>query len=413
MKRAIIFFMLILAAGFMLSCSAEMTPEEKERLITRAENGDVVAQYKVGTAKKGYGSKFEFDDETRSLYFQKALDNGHETAIQRMIREAQTDKKWQEEIKWLNFGVEKGSGKAMYQLATMYLNGDHVKKDTVQALILLQSAAEKGITEARTVLREINKEEAAMHTLFFEGIGDQWKTFSGTPMAKIAYIAQDTALGLLLAGFASFRLFGMPVWLTAITLILILLAFFILFFVGYIRYLKSEYKYRCWKIKISLFPLFCLIWGLYGAIMGHTGGVSASLGSFASTYDTFWASLSDLMTTAFWLLSTYAVIMIIWSAPKVLIILRRILWLSLFCVYGFLVGAAGSIVVAIIIVISILKGIGFDWIGKGISPSDYGGDSGYSAQYPDGTSEELVNDGQGLMGERYYRGTKTGNRFQR
>ena len=57
------------------------------------------------------------------------------------------DKK--EGLKWINRAADKGSGKASHFLGFLYTNGDEVVcKDIDKALVNLQAAADRGVTEA-------------------------------------------------------------------------------------------------------------------------------------------------------------------------------------------------------------------------------------------------------------------------
>jgi len=87
-----------------------------EKIITKAEQGDVYAQFVMG-----------------NIF---SLGNG-------------TPKDFKEALKWFSKAAEKGDAKAQYSLGRMYENGEGVPKDSTEAIKWFSKAAEQGVTMAQ------------------------------------------------------------------------------------------------------------------------------------------------------------------------------------------------------------------------------------------------------------------------
>ena len=120
-----------------------------------AEQGDVTAQYKLGTAYE-YGSCVPIDNEKAVFWYRKAAEQGNSSAqycLGRMFDYGcgvPEDK--QEAAIWYRKAAEQGDGNAQNDLGVMYLTGEGVPEDKTQATFWFRKAAEQGIATAQNNL---------------------------------------------------------------------------------------------------------------------------------------------------------------------------------------------------------------------------------------------------------------------
>ena len=120
-----------------------------------AEQGDVTAQYKLGTAYE-YGSCVPIDNEKAVFWYRKAAEQGNSSAQYSLGRMfdygcgVPEDK--QEAAIWYRKAAEQGDGNAQNDLGVMYLTGEGVPEDKTQAAFWFRKAAEQGIATAQNNL---------------------------------------------------------------------------------------------------------------------------------------------------------------------------------------------------------------------------------------------------------------------
>ena len=120
-----------------------------------AEQGDVTAQYKLGTAYED-GSCVPIDNEKAVFWYRKAAEQGNSSAQYSLGRMfdygcgVPEDK--QEAIIWYRKAAEQGDGNAQNDLGVMYLTGEGVPEDKSEAIFWLQKAAEQGVALAQNNL---------------------------------------------------------------------------------------------------------------------------------------------------------------------------------------------------------------------------------------------------------------------
>ena len=120
-----------------------------------AEQGDVTAQYKLGTAYE-YGSCVPIDNEKAVFWYRKAAEQGNSSAQYSLGRMfdygcgVPEDK--QEAAIWYRKAAEQGDGDAQNDLGVMYLTGEGVPEDKTQAAFWFRKAAEQGIATAQNNL---------------------------------------------------------------------------------------------------------------------------------------------------------------------------------------------------------------------------------------------------------------------
>jgi len=120
-----------------------------------AEQGDVTAQYKLGTAYE-YGSCVPIDNEKAVFWYRKAAEQGNSSAQYSLGRMfdygcgVPEDK--QEAAIWYRKAAEQGDGNAQNDLGVMYLTGEGVPEDKSEAIFWFQKAAEQGVALAQNNL---------------------------------------------------------------------------------------------------------------------------------------------------------------------------------------------------------------------------------------------------------------------
>ena len=120
-----------------------------------AEQGDVMAQYKLGTAYEE-GSCVHIDNEKAVFWYRKAAEQGNSSAQYSLGRMFDygcgVPENKQEAIIWYRKAAEQGDGDAQNDLGVMYLTGEGVPEDKSEAIFWLQKAAEQGVALAQNNL---------------------------------------------------------------------------------------------------------------------------------------------------------------------------------------------------------------------------------------------------------------------
>ena len=120
-----------------------------------AEQGDMTAQYKLGTAYED-GSCVPIDNEKAVFWYRKAAEQGNSSAqysLGAMFDYGRgVPENKQEAIIWYRKAAEQGDGNAQNDLGVMYLTGEGVPEDKTQAAFWFRKAAEQGIATAQNNL---------------------------------------------------------------------------------------------------------------------------------------------------------------------------------------------------------------------------------------------------------------------
>ena len=120
-----------------------------------AEQGDVTAQYKLGTAYED-GSCVPIDNEKAVFWYRKAAEQGNSSAqysLGAMFDYGRgVPENKQEAIIWYRKAAEQGDGNAQNDLGVMYLTGEGIPQDKSEALFWFQKAAEQGIATSQNNL---------------------------------------------------------------------------------------------------------------------------------------------------------------------------------------------------------------------------------------------------------------------
>jgi TPR repeat protein len=105
-------------------------------LQPRAEQGDAVAQYQLGTLYET-GQGVPRDDAAAAAWYRRAALSGHAGARYRLARMYLTGRGVShspaEAARWLRLAATQGVAAAQFDLATLFAGGTGVKRDPVQA----------------------------------------------------------------------------------------------------------------------------------------------------------------------------------------------------------------------------------------------------------------------------------------
>ena len=132
-----------------------------------AEQGDVTAQYKLGTAYED-GSCVPIDNEKAVFWYRKAAEQGNSSAQYSLGRMfdygcgVPEDK--QEAAIWYRKAAEQGDGNAQNDLGILLLYGEGVPEDKSEAIFWFRKASEQGLKEAQYNL--------GVRYLFGEGVSE-------------------------------------------------------------------------------------------------------------------------------------------------------------------------------------------------------------------------------------------------
>lgn len=349
--------LLLCLIGICVACSDPMSQEEKNYLLEQAEKGNAGAQYKVFSSRRDF--KNVFDDKTRETYFKRALEQGYEPAVYHHIYEAQKDNNAAKELKWLRYGVEHHSGRAMYDLASMYMEGTKVPENMKYARELLEKATALGNTNARNKLRELDGTQPGFLKRLGESFVDEFNSSSGSFLGRVYSTWFEGSKGLLIGGFMPIFLdVGYP-WWQGILLLLGCLGFVILFFVLASWGASVEKSNSKGRLRLTWIPW---AFALYGAILGVTGRACSEIyynvGRLTAAEGTFgnWTMVSTVQTWLMLFIILYGVIVVCTSSRSPLSLVKRLLFLSVMSVYGFFVGVSLALVFAIVLALSLFKG---------------------------------------------------------
>lgn len=123
-----------------------------------AENGDMYAQYLMGTLWQD-GPLLIPDAVEAHYWFEQAARQGHLVAQYSLAKlylsndiEVRDTKLG---IEWLHAAAENGSRYAMYRLAKEYLKGEYIEKDPVSAVEWFTGSAERGNPYAQYMLGKL------------------------------------------------------------------------------------------------------------------------------------------------------------------------------------------------------------------------------------------------------------------
>jgi TPR repeat protein len=118
-------------------------PADIAALRARAEAGDVRAQIALARAYREGAGVAQSDVQAFDWYM-KAAQAGYPEAENEVAYTYRSEKNFSESMKWYGLAARQGSGNAMFNLGTLYYNGDGVPVDDVQAYAWFWLASHAG-----------------------------------------------------------------------------------------------------------------------------------------------------------------------------------------------------------------------------------------------------------------------------
>lgn len=148
MNRRLVSLCLIVVLAFSNVALADwfLSSETKE-LITKAEAGDVNAQFLVGSAYDS-GKGAPHDSNEAMKWYRMAAERGHAEAQNSMGSVLQAEKRYEEALPWYEMASSQGHALATNNLAYLYDLGLGVKQDRRKGFELYSRAADLGWAEA-------------------------------------------------------------------------------------------------------------------------------------------------------------------------------------------------------------------------------------------------------------------------
>ena len=164
-----IFKIIYISLGLILSMETLANPIFSNNLLTKAQNGDSLAQLELADVYvHGYG--VDQDEAEAERWAIKSAENGNVNAMYWLgdgyatyaglvedtdITDA--EEHYKKAFDWFSKGADLNHTDSMVGLATLYRNGEGVKKDTGKALNLFNKAASLGSKEAMNDLEFMYK----------------------------------------------------------------------------------------------------------------------------------------------------------------------------------------------------------------------------------------------------------------
>ena len=134
-----------------------------EELTTKAEEGDPIAQTKLGVAY-ARGTGVDIDKKKAAELYQKAADQGLANAQWNLafayVRGDGVEEDFAKALELFTLAAEQGYAQAEYDLGMMYLQGIGVEPDRTKAIAWIQKSADHGYKNAHELLDELNGNES-------------------------------------------------------------------------------------------------------------------------------------------------------------------------------------------------------------------------------------------------------------
>jgi len=152
-----VWILLVLIAGI-VQLSAQQSEKDRELFEAakpEAENGDVIAQYVLGTLYS-HGRGVDKDYFEAAKWFRKAAEQGNADAEYALgicyYKGEGVETNDTEAVKWCRRAAEQNHANAQNWLGTCYHYGTGVEKDYVKAAMWWRKAAEQGVASAQNAL---------------------------------------------------------------------------------------------------------------------------------------------------------------------------------------------------------------------------------------------------------------------
>ena len=368
-------FLLLLTVLFFFATScSDVSIEQRAYWMKRAEQGDPKALFHTST-----NSGYLMPRSVRDEYLLKSAELGYAPAIDYIILELFNSKD-DAYFEWIKFGVNKDSKVAKYYLGRIYYD-EGTEEYVEQGKKLIEESASKGFKPARITLRMIKGKK---ENLFYHIIDEFWHTW---------YSTEGYFIGRLSASSISAVMFFIPYGLESLISSyktwwkgLLITVLFLSLIIGYIYLLfqhrKIEWAYSRSERTLVWVPLVFLAYGCILTFLSDFGyKLFRNVGRIFQTEETssFVGTIAVFMTWILLCVTIYSIIVILKDKTIVKNKIIRLLMLALYCWLNFIAGIFLSIIIAVIVLISIVKGWYMDPNNKSLIPG--GNDSNGSCRH--------------------------------
>ena len=153
--------LILIATAFRLSAQAGEADRKFEDTKAKAEKGDAIAQWSLGTAyHKGDG--VAKDDVAAAKWYRKAAEQNYAQAQRNLgscyVYGLGVVKDEAEAVKWYRKAAEQNDPDAQFNLSACYFNGTGVAKNYIEAHKWLYLAAAQGSDDAKQKLPLLDQE---------------------------------------------------------------------------------------------------------------------------------------------------------------------------------------------------------------------------------------------------------------
>lgn len=140
---------LLFIAALLSGCASQPSQPspEVQQLVTKAESGDVLAQFTLGAAYDS-GSGVRSSRENAEKWYRKAAEAGHAEAQNSLGSGYQADKRYKEAVVWYEKAAKQNHALATNNLGYLYDLGLGVPQDRQKGYELYLRAAELGWAES-------------------------------------------------------------------------------------------------------------------------------------------------------------------------------------------------------------------------------------------------------------------------
>lgn len=331
-----VIFLLFVMSGQSQAAQRDIDEQRVEYLLQRANTTDKKAKYQIYKESDKHG--FIFREEIRFMYLEEAARLDYLPAILDLAQEKRKQKKYKEEVEWLERGVQLGSGEAMCRLAANYQNGEGVAQNIDYAKQLLNRAIDVHYIQAKAVLRQLEGKTISPVEAFFEDVSCRWYSFHDNE--NLFYRISLTFYGSLLPWLGlAFQYLDIKWWIS------ILIFISTLAIPGLFIYLNVKVTKRD-ETRNRYFRPFVATWLII--VCGAIGGLSCILGDPDSSF--FWVLLFIMGV-----LMLYGILSILFFSKNRPAILVRLPPFLIFSVIGYFIGIALSVLMIVLIAILIFS----------------------------------------------------------
>jgi|HubBroStandDraft_3_1064219.scaffolds.fasta_scaffold65323_2 TPR repeat protein len=165
----------------------KLSQAEVSELKTKAEHGDVSAQWNLGKAYE-VGNRVPQSDELAAKWYRKAADQGNadaENSLGVMYRLGQgVNRDKEEAVRWYRKAAKLGNSQAMFNMGVSYYNGDGVPSNAGTAYAWFLLAQEAGSAAAEDAVTRSAEEGGRMGTPdAFLQIGEMYEKGADLPQS--------------------------------------------------------------------------------------------------------------------------------------------------------------------------------------------------------------------------------------